>query len=182
MERQEQNTSIKQHKEGLAVASFILGLVAFIPLVGVLLGILAIILGIIGIKKIKKGGLSGKKLAISGIILGVLGIIFTFVIYGSLFYFGFKADHGPFLEPKIEMSRSILTQNAGALELYKKQNGQYPDNLKQASDSELTIYPVDSFLTPLYYKLSEDGQSYDLRSLGPDKEYGTEDDIFPLVQ
>ena len=169
-------------KSGLAIASLVLGLVSFIPLIGVPLGILAIILGIIGLNKIKKMGLGGKKMAIAGIILGILGIIFTVILYGSLFYFGFVSKTGPFAELKTQVSQQILTQNAGALELYKKQNGRYPENLDQATKAGFTIFPSDHYLKPFFYKASADGQSYELRSLGADGEYGSSDDIFPVGQ
>lgn len=172
----------QSQKSGLATASLILGLVSFIPLVGVLLGILAIIIGIVGLNNIKKMGLGGKKMATAGIILGVLGIIFTFAMYGSLFYYGFVSKTGPFTEVKIKASEQILTQNAGALELYKKQNGQYPQSLDQATKAGFTIFPSDHYLKPFFYKVSADGQSYELRSLGADGEYGTSDDILPLGQ
>lgn len=116
----------KLPKYGLAIASLILGLISFIPLLGVLTGIIAIILGAIGLSKIKKGGVGGKKLAIAGIILGVLGILFSIILYGSLFYFGFVAKGGPFDAPKKQLSQQILTQNAGYLELYKKNTGLIP--------------------------------------------------------
>ena len=63
-------------KSGIAIASLILGVVSFIPLVGVLLGIIAIVLGIVAISQINKQGLGGKGLAKIGIILGILGIFF----------------------------------------------------------------------------------------------------------
>ncbi|OGM15958.1 hypothetical protein A2V56_05070 [Candidatus Woesebacteria bacterium RBG_19FT_COMBO_42_9] len=149
------------------------------PLLGVLTGIIAIILGAIGLSKIKKGGVGGKKLAIAGIILGVLGILFSIVMYGSLFYFGFVAKGGPFDAPKKQASEQILTQNAGYLELYKKKNGTYPQTLEELSKDGYTVFPSDHYMKPFYYKVSDDGQSYELRSLGPDGEYNTSDDIFP---
>jgi len=83
-------------KSGFAITSLVLGIASFIPLVGLLLGLLAIIFGIIAKSKIKKGIYSGKGLSTSGIILGVLGIIVPFALYGLLFYFGFFAEDVPF--------------------------------------------------------------------------------------
>ena len=163
----------------MATTSLVLGLVAFIPLVGVLLGILAIIFGIIALRQVKKEGLMGKGLSIAGIILGIMGIIFTILLYGSLFYFGFVAENGPFSELKINTSRQILTQDAGAIELYKQKYGKYPSTFEEAINVGYTIFGSDHFLKPFYYNVSLDGQSYELKSAGPDKEFGTEDDIFP---
>ncbi len=169
----------QDQRSGFAIASLILGLVSFFPLMGVLLGIGAIIFGIIALGKVRKDKVKGKLMAVFGIVLGFLGIAFTFVIYGSLFYFGFVAKNGPFAELKVEASQQILTQNAGQLELYKKSHGKYPISLSEMSKDKYSIFPVDHFLKPFYYKASSDGQSYELRSLGPDGKLNTPDDILP---
>ena len=172
----------KLQKSGVAITSLILGIISFIPLVGVLIGLLAIILGVISLKQIKKLGLGGKKMATFGIVLGILGILFTIAIYSFLFYFGFVSNKGPWAELKPQVSQQILTQDAGALELYKKIYGHYPENLDEALKAGYTIFKNDHYLKPFFYQVSEDGQNYELRSLGADGEYGTEDDIFPLGQ
>ena len=90
---------IKKQTSGLAIASLILGIFAFIPAIGFLLGITALVLGIIALVKTKKdNNTGGKGMAITGIVLGSLGMILTVVIYGALFYFGFVAKNGPFAE------------------------------------------------------------------------------------
>lgn len=70
-------------KSGYATASLILGLLSFIPAIGVFLGLLAVVLGAIALKHIKEKGLTGKGMAIFGIILGIFGIFTSsiFVIY-----------------------------------------------------------------------------------------------------
>lgn len=176
------NKQINQPKSGLAIASLILGLVSFIPMLGVILGIIAIVLGSIALRKINKFGLGGKRLAIAGIILGLLGIIFTFVLYSSLYYYAFVAKNSPFNNQKTLLSQQILTQNAGYLELYKKKHGNYPSTLDELRKDGYTVFPIDNYVKPFHYQLSEDGRTYDLRSLGPDGEYNTADDIFPLTK
>lgn len=171
----EGKTQVKP-KAGLAIASLILGIVSFIPLVGILLGIIAIGLGIAGLVYINKNNLSGKGFAIAGIILGALGIIFSIALYAALFYFGFVADNGPYAELRVELNKNIMTQNAGILELYKNKYGKYPDTLKQVSDSNYTIYPTDAKMTPFCYKLLTN-TSYELKSAGEDKTCDTADDI-----
>lgn len=168
---------MKTHKSGYEIASLVLGIISFIPLVGVLLGILAIIFGLIALKKIKSGEIGGGRFAKLGIVLGVLGVIFSFILYGSLFYFGFVKKDGPFGGMRVRVTQQALTQNVGALELYKKKLGKYPESLEIATKEGFTIFPTDHYLNPLYYQVSEDGQSYEMSSLGPDGEYGTEDDI-----
>ncbi len=166
-------------KSGLATASLVLGITSFIPLVGLLLGLLAIIFGIVAKSKIKKGLYSGKGFSTAGIILGILGIIVTVSLYGSLFYFGFVAKGGPFEQPKKELSAQLFTQDAGLLELYKTKTGKYPQSLAELKDAGYQVWPSDHYMKPFHYEVSKDASSYDLRSLGPDGEYGTDDDIFP---
>ncbi|MGH7203252.1 MAG: DUF4190 domain-containing protein [Candidatus Levyibacteriota bacterium] len=170
---------IQSQRSGYALASLILGIVSFFPLIGLLLGITAIVLGAIGLKKVKEEKLKGKRMAITGIVLGILGILFTIILYGSLFYFAFIAKDGPFTEMRVESSKQLLTQNAGYLELYKKSHGKYPKSLEDLTKEQYAIFPTDQYLRPFYYKVSNDGQSYDLRSLGPDGELNTSDDILP---
>lgn len=169
--------STPQPNSGLAIASLILGIVSFIPLVGVMLGIIAIVLGVIALVQIKKGILKGKGLAITGIILGIAGILFTVAVYGSLFYFGFVSKTGPFVEMRLKLMQQTMVQDAGLLELYKKKYGKYPESLKQLSDSGYQPYFDDAYLKPFYYKVSDEGKSYELRSIGQDGIYGTSDDI-----
>ena len=166
-------------KSSLAITSIVLGAVSFIPLVGLLLGLMAIVFGIIAKLQIKKGLCSGKALSTIGIILGVLGILVTVAMYGSLFYFGFVAKGGPFEEPKKQLSAQLLTQDAGLVELYKSKTGKYPASLDELSKAGYQVWPSDHYLKAFYYEVSADGSNYDLRSFGPDGEYGTEDDIFP---
>lgn len=164
---------------GFAITSLVLGIISFIPLVGLLIGVLAIIFGIIAKFKIKKGEYSGKGLSTAGIILGVIGMLFTIALYGSLFYFAFVAKGGPFEQPKRKLSAQLLTQDAGLIELYKTKTGKYPASLEELQKAGYQVWPSDHYMKPFHYEVSTDGSSYDLRSLGSDGEYGTEDDIFP---
>ena len=168
----------KLQKSGVAIASLILGIISFVPLIGVLLGIIAIILGAIALVQVKKQNLGGKGLAKGGIVLGILGIVFTVLIYSALFFFAFKSNKGPWVEQRVKAIQQMLIGNAGSLELYKKKHGKYPKILEQARKEGFQIYPFDFSNKPFHYKVSEDGQAYELRSLGADGIYGTKDDIF----
>lgn len=170
----------KVKKSGLAIASLVLGLLSIIPGFG-FLGFIAIILGIVSIVKIKKNGLRGKNMAISGIILGVSGIILGFVAYymASSLLNGFLNNTGTVGKLKPMVSDQVLTQDMGILEVYKKQNGKYPQNLDQAVKEGYEIFPMDFYLRPIFYKVSSNGQSYEMRSLGADGKYGTSDDVLP---
>jgi hypothetical protein len=163
---------VDKQKAETAQTSLVLGVLSFIPLIGVPLGIFAIIFGIRGLIK-------GKKRAALSVVLGVSGILFTCAVYGSLYYFGFIAKDGPFAEMKNELSAQLLMQDAGLIELYKSKNGKYPASFSELEAAGYVPIPADHYLKPFHYQLSEDGMSYDLRSLGPDGLYGTPDDIFP---
>lgn len=167
----------KPPKSGFAIASLILGIVSFIPIFGVLLGIIAVVLGVVSLFQIKRGGLGGRRLAIAGLVLGIFGIVFTFIFYWLLFYWGFEAKTGPFAELKPKLSEECLTLTAGTLELYKKKYGKYPESLTELTEAGYTSFSTDAWELPFYYKASPDRQTYELRSLGPDKEYGTKDDV-----
>lgn len=166
-------------KSGMAKVALILGFLSFIPGLGFYIGIVGLIFGFISLSQIKRDGLGGKKMANGGIALCILGILFTFVVYGLLFYWGGVAKNGPFVKIKVQLTDQILTQNIGILEMYKKQNGSYPQNLEQMTNEGFSVYPVDAYSNPLIYKLAADGQAYEILSTGADGEYGTADDIFP---
>ena len=63
--------------DGKAIASLILGIFSFAPMVGWICAIIAIILGAMSMKKINASGgaLTGKPMAIIGLILGILGLV-----------------------------------------------------------------------------------------------------------
>lgn len=170
--------SIQPIKSSLATASLILGILSFVPGIGLILGIIAIIIGIVSLFRIRKNRLRGKKLAIAGIILGFLGIITISLTYGLLMRFLFSPK--TLQEEKSQLSQQILTQNAGALELYKNKYGRYPETLQESTQAGFIIFPADHYLKPFHYEVSSNGQSYELRSLGPDGIYGTQDDILPF--
>lgn len=76
-------------KSNIATFSLIIGIVSFlgaffIPILGLLGGLVAIILGVLALREIKAQGFQGRGAAITGIVLGGVGIawflIFTFVL------------------------------------------------------------------------------------------------------
>ena len=87
----------QQKSKTLGIVSIVLGAVSFIPLIGLVTGIVAIILGIIDIRKNKS------KLGIIGLTLGILGILVTIGLYGSLFYFGFIQRGGVYDDLRLQM-------------------------------------------------------------------------------
>ncbi len=63
--------------EGKSIASLILGIFSFAPMVGPICAVLAIIFGAMSMKKINasRGAMTGKPMAVIGLILGILGLV-----------------------------------------------------------------------------------------------------------
>ena len=148
-----------------SVAGWIFGGLSFIPLLGVLFGIIAIIIGII--KKIK-----------GQVFLGIAGILFTIILYGGLFYFGFVAKTGIYADLKVKLVSQIINTDAGQIALYKNRHGKLPAKLSDLGtpSQENVFFLSDVWGTELSYTPKSDG-TFELRSLGPDKILNTDDDI-----
>jgi hypothetical protein len=78
--------------------AFIVAGLSFIPLIGALFGLIAIAWGLV---KRKSGG---RKLAL----IGTTGIAFSFIIFGSLFYFGFVQRGGIYDNLRVKLAQSGL--------------------------------------------------------------------------
>jgi hypothetical protein len=155
----------KANPKSKSVIGWIFGGLSFIPLIGVLFGAVAIIIGTT--KKIK--GL---------IFLGIAGVLFTIIIYGSLFYFGFVAKTGVFVDLKIQLTSQLINTDAGQIALYKNKNGKLPIKLSDLGTPTNTneFYIKDPWMTDFLYTPKGDG-TFELRSAGPDKIFNTRDDI-----
>lgn len=147
------------------VAGWVFGGLSFLPLFGVVFGIVAIVIG--AVKKVK-----------GPIFLGIGGILFTILIYGGLFYFGFVANKGIFAELKVKLVSQELNSLAGQIALYKNKNGKLPEKLGDLGNptEENPIIIFDPWMNNIKYTPSPDGK-FRLESAGPDKEFGTSDDI-----
>lgn len=73
-----QSPAPMQQKNGMAIASLVLGIVAFVlscfPIVGLVGGVVGLVLGIMGLKNAGPSA-NGKGMAIAGIILSALGLV-----------------------------------------------------------------------------------------------------------
>lgn len=83
--------TLKKKTSGLAIASLVLGGLAFCLFIfggiGLPLGILAIIFGGIALKGIRKEGLKGKGMAAAGLILGIVGTFLSLLVVLALVFF-----------------------------------------------------------------------------------------------
>jgi len=163
----------------LGVAPFVVSGLSFIPLVGVLFGVISIVWGLFT----KKPG--GRILA--GI--GAAGIAFTVVLYGALFYFGFVQRGGVYDELRNKAAQYTINSLVPAIEMYKIQFGHYPESLDELKNSlpsnSLVVIYDPRFVRAgephkFYYERVDDNHYY-LRGVGPDGVPFSKDDIVPQI-
>lgn len=153
--------------------AYVIGGLSFIPLIGLLFGLIAIIWGF-AIKHTKLK------------IVGTCGIAFTIILYGALGYFGFVQEGGVYDDLRHKMAKAQLTNLVQAIEFYKVQNGHYPDSLEvlQKSlpeNSMVFLYDATQVSAEgrLYYYKVIDEKSYHIRAYGRDGALNTADDVLP---
>jgi hypothetical protein len=153
------------------LAVYLLGILGIIPLIGAIVGFILIILGIAAYRSWKL------------IVIGGAGILWSVVLYGSLFYFGFFSPMGRNGFAKI--AKQELTEVAHDLELYKLENGDYPDSLQQLLKGNRLAFINDptqfGFMKTTYFQYAHRGDHYTLFSVGVDGVAHTKDDIFPVI-
>ena len=112
------------------------------------------------------------------IYLGIAGILFSVVLYGGVFYFGFIAKTGRYAELKIRLVQQEMRIDAGQIALYKNQHGSLPaalSDLGQPSEKNMFM-TTDPWGTQFKYTPLGDDH-FELTSAGPDGKFGTSDDI-----
>lgn len=168
----------KQDK--LGVFPYIVASLSFVPLIGVLFGIIAITWGLVTQRT------GGKKL----VWIGGGGITFTAGLYFVLFYVGFVQRGGVNDELRVRLTETTLTPVVHAIEYYKVEHGEYPASLEEIMNSQrqgvlvMTIDPMDSSESKkqrLFYYERIGRDHYYLRSVGPDGVPFTSDDVVPNV-
>ena len=151
---------------------YLLGLLCLIPLVGAFVGLGLLLYGLI---KYKDKWLS---------IIGAAGILWTILIYSSLFYAGTHAS--VFTKGFEDISQMQLNSLVKNVEFYKMQHGQYPESLKQLLDDD-KLAPINDAAQGMstkencYYNYEKIGEKYSLFSSGQDGLPNTKDDLFPQV-
>ena len=173
--------SKEKENDNIGCALYVIAGLSFIPLIGVLFGIITIVFGIV---KFNQGG---KKL----LFLGIAGIMITVILYGGLYYFGFVKRGGVYDESRKKLAKDQLTKLVQTIEYYKVQYDEYPSSLKELknklSNKNLFIKDIMAVNSEkeevrlYYYKLLKNGKSYYLFSLGIDGIPFTKDDILPDI-
>jgi hypothetical protein len=117
------------------------------------------------------------------IVIGAAGILWSVLIYGSLFVFMQSNSFSKLMAPD---AKQELTNIARELEFYKIENGDYPDSLQQLSKKTRWIFTADPtqlnhLQKTVYFQYAHLGDHYTLFSIGPDGLAHTSDDIFPVI-
>jgi hypothetical protein len=174
-----------ENEQKIGCLPYVLAGLSFIPLIGVIFGLIVIIIGFL------KSKVGGWKL----IVLGILGISTTVLLYGTLFHQASK-DDGMFAGIHGQLSEKLLTDLVKNIEYYKIQNGKYPDSLidlqpEDPSDISSAVFIYDSTKSfnledndepkLFHYELINDQNNYYLFSSGKDGIPFTGDDIHPVV-
>lgn len=169
-----------EQKEKLGAFPYVIGGLSYMPLVGVLFGIVAIVWGLVT----KRSG--GKKLAL----IGGGGISVTVILYSVLIYFGFAQRGGVYDDLRANLSETTITSLVQAIEFYKTQNGKYPESLeilKKSLPENSMVFVRDptgvsiSGKQRYYYYEVVDNEHYYLLGVGFDGQPFTQDDVVPKV-
>ena len=166
----------------LGAFPFVLAGASYIPLIGVIFGIVAIVWGLCT----KRSG--GKKLAL----IGAGGISFTVILYGSLIYFGFVQRGGIYDELRSELAQNSLNALIPNIEFYRISYGHYPDSLveleksfpKGSAVSVTMIDPRSISLkggSPYFFYKKVDADHYYLRGVAPDGQPFSQGALVPQV-
>lgn len=153
------------------------GCASFVPLLGIIVGLIAIVIGL------TSGRRGGKLLAL----LGAGGIAFSVLVYGSLFYFGFVQRGGVYDGLRAQMARSALDALVPQIEFYRQQHGAYPtslDALRRGATGQGMLMILDpSTIRPRPFHYERVGRDhYYLRGVGADGKPFTADDLVPDVE
>jgi hypothetical protein len=166
----------KKHNAG----AFVLAGVSFIPLIGVIPGLVCIVNALI--RRVSNSKLLGG--------LGFAGVMVTVLIYGVILPNAFKS--GKFSQGFEQHAISAMTSLVRNIEYFKLQNSRYPNSMEEIranlkEGEMLFTYDVSGPMTmgeqqrDFYYEVINDGNNYLLFGVGVDAAPFTADDIYPLI-
>ena len=149
---------------------YFLAALSFIPLIGILFGLIAIGLGLLNRRR------PDHALALVGA-AGIIGL--TVLPYGALLYFGEVQRGGIYDGLRLKLAQHELNTAVELVERYKVNNGEYPDSLEQLKSSLPANSDESKALSdPRYMRFGEqarlfyyqkvDSSHYYLRGIAPD--------------
>lgn len=155
---------------------------SFIPLIGVVFGIISLIIGLINFKRFKLI-----------FILGASGIGFTILLFSIIVIVIQKIEKSGKVDQMLTQTTEMFLNNlSNELENYKCKYGSYPDSLEQIKQRNSLAVITDMYSAKtmkktdikkhkrvgnFYYKVEND--TFVLFSVGKDGIPFTKDDIFP---
>ena len=151
---------------------YLLGLICVIPLVGAFVGLGLLLYGLLKYKD--------KWLCI----IGAAGILWTIIVYSTLFYAGRNAS--VFTKGFEDISQMQLNSLVKNIEFYKLAHGEYPDSLNQLLDDD-KFAPINDAAQGMktkgisYYNYKKIDNKYSVFSSGQDGISNTKDDLFPQL-
>lgn len=166
---------MNNHQPDKSNPPYLLGLLGFIPLVGVFVGIALILYGII---KYRSKWL---------IAIGIGCIAFTVLVYSSLFYY--TKNSGILDKSSQYFTKKELNELTRDIEFYHLIYGSYPDSLNDLlvldssimiQDIVITLRDADSISVNYFYQ--KNGEQYILKSNGLDRKINTKDDLYPEIK
>jgi hypothetical protein len=151
---------------------YLLGLLCLIPLIGAFVGLGLLLYGVF---RYKDKWLS---------VIGAGGILFTILIYGSLFYA--MKNSSLFQKGFADISQMQLNSLTKNIEFYKLQHGQYPDSLQQLLEDDKLAPITDAIQLSqrragINYNYQRIDDKYLLFSSGKDGIPNTQDDLIPQI-
>jgi len=178
--------NIMETKKKAPIGLIIFSALSFIPLIGIVFGIISVIIGLTNFRRLKLI-----------FILGISGIGLSILIFGYQFFiFHNMEKSGEVDRMRIQTTEMFLNNLSNELVSYKLKNGVYPENLKSLERMNHSIVITDMFSKNIkgkfdeqnasktnkkssnyFYKLEKD--SFVLFSVGKDGKPFTKDDIFP---
>jgi len=152
---------------------FLLSSLSFLPVIGIIIGIILLII-------LYKETFTNKKI-VNGIIIVGISSSFVFYFFISQTYIWGNVYH----HPTVVESTKRVTNLVDKIEIHKKKYGSFPNSLNDLKNPSFGIDPIlvvdKGYNDSLYfYKLEDDG--YYLFSKGFDKTPFTSDDIFPNIK
>lgn len=169
-----------EEKKKHGAGAFVLVGISFIPLIGVLTGVICILNAAITRRPNSK--LLG--------FLGFCGVMVSVILYGVVLPNMFKnTDFSKQFEPHAISAMTSLVRN---IEYIKMQSGAYPANMEEVrgnlKEGEMVFsydmsgpFGIDEKQRDFHYEVINDGGNYLLFGVGVDATAFTEDDIYPLI-
>ena len=166
-------------REPLAIWSLVLALLSWIC-TSLITAIPAIICGHIALRRIKRSSkhAAGKRMALVALIISYLYLITIIIAIGY-------ASHQIFRTmDNVNIAQNDFRKISRALELWKNDHGQYPDNLEVLVDKYLTQIPKDGFGNNYIYRVNKltGAPPYELKSLWFDGIESKDDKIYTHQQ